>query len=75
MNSTDLDATPRQHSWKQRGFAFPGTCQSTKMLNCVVTGTEEFTLSLSICSWDMMAAHAPPVTDLSLQRPTRDVDV
>jgi hypothetical protein len=32
-------------------------------------GTEELTLSLSICSLDMMATHAPPVTDLSLQRP------
>jgi len=39
-----------------------------KMPRGVVRGTEEFAPSLSICSWDTMATHAPPVTDLSLQR-------
>jgi len=36
-----------------------------KILNCVVRGTEGFTFSLTICSSDMMATHAPPATDLS----------
>ena len=40
------------------------------MPNCLLRGTEEFVLSLSICSWDTMATHVPPVTDLSLQRPS-----
>jgi len=65
MSSTDSEATPPQHCLRQSRFAFPETYQFTRMLYCVVKGTEGFTLLSSICSLDMMATPVPPVTDLS----------
>jgi hypothetical protein len=43
-----------------------------KMQSSIVRGTEEYTLSSSICSSDMMAAHAPPATGLSSEPATQN---